>query len=53
LPSHREAPFGLFQHMGLPIEWSEILVSAHEPDDPPVKAGGRTPFLGRERPGAF
>ncbi len=53
LPRHRQASFGLFQHMGLPIEWSDILVSPHEPDDPPVKAGGRTPFLGRDRPGAF
>ena len=53
LPRHRAASFGLFQHMGMPIEWSDILVTAHEPDDPPDPAAGRTPFLGRTRPGAF
>ncbi|MEM7023749.1 MAG: hypothetical protein AAF637_14325 [Pseudomonadota bacterium] len=53
LPRHSEASFGLFQHMGGPIEWSDIVVNAHEPDDPPVMAGGRKPFLGRDRPGAF
>jgi hypothetical protein len=39
--------------MGMPIEWSDILVTAHEPDDPPDPAAGRAPFLGRVRPGAF
>ena len=53
LPRHRAASFGLFQHMGMPIEWSDILVTAHEPDDPPNPAAGRAPFLGRARPGAF
>jgi hypothetical protein len=53
LPRHRTASFGLFQHMGMPIEWSDILVIAHEPDDPPDPAAGRAPFLGRARPGAF
>jgi hypothetical protein len=53
LPRHRTASFGLFQHMGMPIEWSDILVTAHEPDDPPDPAAGRAPFLGRVRPGAF
>ena len=53
LPRHTAASFGLFQHMGMPIEWSDILVTAHEPDDPPDPAAGRAPFLGRARPGAF
>lgn len=53
LPRHQAASFGLFQHMGMPIEWSDILVSAHEPDDPPDPRAGREPFLGRDRPGAF
>jgi hypothetical protein len=53
LPRHRAASFGLFQHMGMPIEWSDILITAHEPDDPPDPAAGRAPFLGRARPGAF
>jgi len=52
-PRHLAASFGLFQHMGLPIEWSDILVVAHAPDDPPMPGTGRTPFLGRDRPGAF
>jgi hypothetical protein len=53
LPRHTAASFGLFQHMGMPIEWSDILITAHEPDDPPDPAAGREPFLGRARPGAF
>lgn len=53
LPRHRTASFGLFQHMGWPVEWSDILVTAHEPDDPPVPGRGRQPFLKRQRPGAF
>jgi hypothetical protein len=53
LPRHRTASFGLFQHMGMPIEWSDIMVTAHTPDDPPDPAAGREPFLGRVRPGAF
>jgi hypothetical protein len=53
LPRHTAASFGLFQHMGMPIEWSDILITAHEPDDPPDPALGRAPFLGRNRPGAF
>lgn len=52
-PRHRAAAFGLFQHLGMPIEWSDILITAHRPDDPPDPAAGRTPFLGRARPGAF
>ena len=47
LPRHTAASFGLFQHMGMPIEWSEIMVTAHKPDDPPDPAAGREPFLGR------
>jgi hypothetical protein len=53
LPRHRTASFGLFQHMGMPIELSDILITTHEADDPPDPAAGRAPFLGRKRPGAF
>ncbi len=55
LPRHRLASFGLFQHLGQPIEWSDILIEAHEPapDDLPAPGAGRAPFLRRERPGAF
>jgi hypothetical protein len=57
LPRHRQASFGLFQHMGLPIEWSDIRIEAYTPApaDLPLKAtdAGREPFLGRNRPGAF
>jgi hypothetical protein len=57
LPRHRQASFGLFQHMGLPIEWSDIRIRAYDPspDDRPGRdpAGGREPFLRRHRPGAF
>jgi hypothetical protein len=57
LPRHRQASFGLFQHMGLPIEWSDIRIGAYHPspDDMPDRdpAGGREPFLRRHRPGAF
>lgn len=55
LPRHTAASFGLFQHMGMPIEWADILVVASEPapDDLPDPAAGREPFLRRERPGAF
>jgi hypothetical protein len=55
LPRHSQASFGLFQHLGQPIEWSEILIAAHEPapDDLPKPGLGRQPFLKRLRPGAF
>jgi len=57
LPRHPSATFGLFQHFGLPIEWSDILVRRvnDEPDDLPGRApsASREPFLGRSRPGAF
>lgn len=54
LPRHRTASFGLFQHLGQPIEWSDIFVRALDPAiDPPSRSGGRMPFLGRTRPGAF
>jgi hypothetical protein len=55
LPRHRRASFGLFQHLGHPVEWSDILIAAHEPapDDLPRPGAGRKPFLKRERPGAF
>ncbi|MDE0373569.1 MAG: hypothetical protein OXI73_13645 [Rhodospirillales bacterium] len=57
LPRNQQGAFGLFQHMGHPIEWSDILVQAHDPApgdlpgaDPTI---ARLPFLRRERPGAF
>ena len=57
LPRNRLGSFGLFQHMGHPIEWSDILVRRYDPadDDLPGKDpnGARAPFLQRERPGAF
>ena len=57
LPRHRQASFGLFQHMGLPIEWSDIRIRPYDPspDDMTGRdpAAGREPFLGRNRPGAF
>lgn len=55
LPRHRRASFGLFQHLGMPVEWSDIHVAVLAPDpaDPARRGEGRTPFLGRKRPGAF
>ncbi len=57
LPRNRQGSFGLFQHMGHPIEWSDILVRRHDPaanDLPGMDPGGaRAPFLRRQRPGAF
>jgi hypothetical protein len=53
LPRHRKASFGLFQHLGQPIEWSDILVRPLDPLTEPLRPGGRAPFLGRARPGAF
>ena len=55
LPRHQRASFGLFQHLGLPIEWSDILVKSLDPsvEPPPRRGSGRLPFLGRKRPGAF
>lgn len=57
LPRHESATFGLFQHFGMPIEWSDILVREVEdgPDDLPCRnlERSRSPFLKRVRPGAF
>lgn len=57
LPRHESATFGLFQHFGLPIEWSDILIRAVEddPGDLPCTdpQNSREPFLKRVRPGAF
>ncbi len=55
LPRHQLASFGLFQHMGMPVEWSDICIqplpeTEFEPVDP---TSGRQPFLKRDRPGAF
>jgi hypothetical protein len=57
LPRHTAASFGLFQHLGPSIEWSDIRVLPYRPapDDSPVNrpTAGRAPFLKRDRPGAF
>lgn len=55
LPRHARGSFGLFQHLGQPVEWSDILVQPLDPlaDKPPMPGRGRAPFLGRSRPGAF
>lgn len=55
LPRHKSASFSLFQHMGMPVEWSDIrLRPMMENDfDPVDPADGRQPFLKRDRPGAF
>lgn len=54
LPRHSVASFGLFQHMGMPIEWSNILVKSLSPAREELEgAPERAPFLGRDRPGAF
>lgn len=57
LPRHPTASFGLFQHFGQPIEWSDIVIRkvTDEPDDLPGRSpsASREPFLGRSRPGAF
>jgi hypothetical protein len=57
LPRHTHASFGLFQHMGMPIEWSDIRVFPFEPSEEDIPGRnpsvGRRPFLGRDRPGAF
>jgi len=55
LPRHKAASFSLFQHMGMPVEWSDIRLIALSDDvfeklDP---QSGRVAFLKRDRPGAF
>lgn len=55
LPRPEWASFSLFQHMGMPVEWSDIRLRPlpegfFEPVDP---ASGREPFFKRDRPGAF
>lgn len=55
LPRHQAASFSLFQHMGMPVEWSDIRLrpmddGEFEPVDP---ESGRQPFFKRDRPGAF
>ena len=54
-PRHQAASFSLFQHMGMPVEWSDIKLRPMSSDefehiDP---ASGRQPFFKRDRPGAF
>jgi len=55
LPRHSGGSFGLFQHMGMPIEWSNISLSELDPAGlgNEVVYPERAPFLGRNRPGAF
>lgn len=57
LPRPGGGAFSLFQHMGHPIEWSDILIAAHDPpeNDAPGRdpSVARAPFLKRVRPGAF
>lgn len=54
LPRHKTASFGLFQHLGGPVEWSDIrVVALDSAADPPAPSAGRKPFLRRVRPGAF
>jgi len=55
LPRHTSASFGLFQHMGMPVEWSDIRLRAMADSEfgPVDPATGRQPFLKRDRPGAF
>lgn len=54
LPRHKAASFGLFQHLGSTIEWSDIRVVAVDTErDVPIPGAGREPFLRRNRPGAF
>jgi len=55
MPRHRAASFSLFQHMGMPVEWSDIRLRVLADDvfekvDPNT---GRQPFFKRDRPGAF
>ncbi len=55
LPRHKTASFSLFQHMGMPVEWSDIRLRPLADDDF-VKLDpktGRQPFFKRDRPGAF
>ena len=55
LPRHEAASFGLFQHMGMPVEWSDIRLrplAGHAFDEVNPETG-RVPFLKRQRPGAF
>lgn len=57
LPRNTRATFGLFQHFGQPIEWSDILIRevTDDPDSLPGRNpdASREPFLQRNRPGAF
>lgn len=55
MPRHEAASFSLFQHMGMPVEWSDIKLRAMQPDDFEAvdPASGRQPFFKRDRPGAF
>ncbi len=55
LPRHEKASFALFQHMGMPIEWSDIQLKPMRSDqfDRVDPKRGREPFLKRDRPGAF
>ena len=55
LPRHSAASFSLFQHMGMPVEWSDIRLRPM-PDtafDEAKPEAARQPFFKRDRPGAF
>ncbi len=54
-PRHQAASFSLFQHMGMPVEWSDIKLRPMNSDefDQVDPASGRQPFFKRDRPGAF
>jgi hypothetical protein len=52
-PRHEAASFGLFQHMGPSIAWSDIRLQAYQPGPDDIDPTGRAPFLGRQRPGSF
>jgi len=54
-PRHRSASFSLFQHMGMPVEWSDIRLRPMDVGEfePVAPETGRTPFFKRDRPGAF
>jgi len=55
MPRHKAASFSLFQHMGMPVEWSDIRLRpmAEEEFEKIAPESGRQPFFKRDRPGAF
>lgn len=55
MPRHASASFSLFQHMGMPVEWSDIALRSLDPIvfEAVDAQSGREPFFKRDRPGAF